>query len=74
LLGPGKGKSAQSTGKLQPNPKNPTFHIVDITDQYVGQSLIITGVAPPKKPLTPAETEEGLRKATETATEKPPEK
>jgi hypothetical protein len=49
-----------------------TSHIVDITDQFLGKSLIITGARPPKK--TPAEREESLRKATETATEKPPEK
>jgi hypothetical protein len=49
-------------------------HIVDTTDQFVGKSLIITGAAVPKKPLTPSEAEEALRKAMETATEKPPEK
>jgi hypothetical protein len=30
-------------------------HIEDITDQYVGKSLIITGTEPSEKRLTPTE-------------------
>ena len=64
----------KSTGKLSINSKNPTFQIVDTTEASIGKSMIITGAAPPKKPLTPAEREEALRKATEIVTEKPPGK
>ena len=45
---------------------SPTTNIVDITDQYVGKSLTITGAPPPKKPLTPAERDN----VTETSPEK----
>jgi len=64
-------KRSKSSGTSSEETKPGTSHIVDITDQFVGKSLIITGVTPPKKPLTPAEREEALRKAKETATEKP---
>jgi hypothetical protein len=63
----------KTTEPLSTDTKLDTNHIVDITDQYVGKSLIITGAARPKKPLTPAEREEALRKAMKTATEKPEE-
>jgi hypothetical protein len=48
--------------------------IVDTTDEFLGHSFIITGPAPPKKPLTATEREEALRKPFQNATEKPPEK
>ena len=41
-------------------------HIVDITDQYFGKALIITGAAPPNG-------EESPREGIQTAPEKPPE-
>jgi hypothetical protein len=74
LLGPGKGKPIEAP-KSPGEMKRPASHIVDITEQYVGKSLIITGVAPSNEPLrTAAERAEALRKAMETATKTPPEK
>jgi hypothetical protein len=67
-------KPKESTKTPSAAKKRTGSHITDMTDQFVGKSLIITGAAPPKKPLTPAEREEALRKTMETATEKPPEK
>lgn len=75
LLGPTpEKKPTESTEGSSEDTKPRTSHIVDITDQYAGKSLIITGAPPPNKSLTPAEREEALRKTMETATEKPPEK
>jgi hypothetical protein len=48
LLGPTCDQArTKSIDKLSPNSKNSAFHIVDITDQYVGKSLIITGAKKP---------------------------
>jgi hypothetical protein len=44
-----------------PAHKRTASEIVDITDQFIGKSLIITGARPPKKPLTSEEREEKLR-------------
>ena len=69
-----KKKPTESTETSSATTKRTGSHIEGITDQYVGKALIITGVAPPKKLLTPAEGEEALRKGMQTAREKPPEK
>jgi hypothetical protein len=53
-------RSIPRTGRLSPNPNDPTNHIVDVTDQHVDKSVIITGVEPPKK-FAAAEREEKLR-------------
>ena len=48
-------------------------HIVDITEQYVGKSLIISGAVLPVKQLSADAPEEFLGKDINTTTEKLPE-
>ena len=48
LLAPEREKkAAQASEKPSEDGNTGTFHIEDVTDQYVGKSLIITGAAPP---------------------------
>ena len=68
-------KAAASSEKPSENRNRGTFHIEDVTGQHVGESLIITGATkPPKKSVTPDQTEDAVRNVTENATDKPPEK
>jgi hypothetical protein len=66
-------KYTESSEKSSVDTKPGTFHIVDMTDQHVGKSLIITGAEPPEKQPIPAEPEGAPRKSIE-ATEESPEK
>ncbi|MBZ5641247.1 MAG: hypothetical protein LAO19_00665 [Acidobacteriia bacterium] len=74
FLGPTpENNPTSSTEKSSENTNPPTSHILDLTDQLAGTAVIITGVTPPKKALTPREREEAPRKAmVEIAREKPP--
>lgn len=68
-------KPTESSEKSSVDTKPGTFHIVDVTGQHVGESVIITGATkPPKKSVTPDQIEDAVRNATENATDKPPEK
>jgi hypothetical protein len=42
-------KPTESTEKSSEIRSPATYHIVDTTEESVGKSIIITGVAPPKK-------------------------
>ena len=48
-------KAADSPEKSSEDTRTHTYHIVDMTDQHVGESLIITGAAPPEKQPTTVE-------------------
>jgi hypothetical protein len=74
LLAPEREKkAADSSEKSSEDTRTHTYHIVDVTDQHVGKSLIITGAEPPEKQPITAEPEGAPRKSI-AATEKPPEK
>jgi len=46
----GEEKATESSEKSSEDTKPDTYHIVDTTDQHVGESLIITGATkPPEK-------------------------
>ena len=66
-------EAADSSEKSSEDTRTHTYHIVDVTDQHVGKSLIITGAEPPEKQPITAEPEGAPRKSI-AATEKPPEK
>ena len=59
-------KPTESAETSSAGMKRTGSHIVDITDQYVGKSLIISEAAPPKKQLSASGRED--------AAEKPPKK
>ena len=67
-------RRTKSTAKLSVNSKNPTFHILDTTEKFVGKAIIITVAARRKKQLSAAERQAALHKAVETVTDKPPKK
>ena len=66
-------KSTESREKSSEDTRTHTYHIVDMTDQHVGESLIITGAEPPEKQPITAEPEGAPRKSI-AGTEEPPEK
>ena len=67
-------KPTGSPEKSSEDATTHTYHIVDVTDQHVGKSLIITGAEPPEKQPILAEPEGAPRKGIIAATEESPGK
>jgi hypothetical protein len=56
LTGPTQEKKSTESNELSSAAtKRSGRHIVDITDQFVGKSLIVAGASPKKNSLTPVE-------------------
>jgi hypothetical protein len=67
-------KSAGSSEKSSEDTRTHTYHIVDMTDQHVGESLIITGAELPNNQPIAVEPGEAPGTGIITPTEKPPRK